>query len=194
MGQAIFANSSLPKNQTVLEGQSAVFACHIGTSEKFLSSIDIDYRTASGQSPQITCKDFDCSCEDDDCPITIQRKPMNFVRALTTYYYYDIQISDVTLNDSGSSVSCALWYDGAIQWKQEAWLTVHPKPLSSGTSDQSDEPNVQYTVAPILFVVVVAVVISLCGVFLVRWRNRRKRTILLMEPDRGIYIDSSIAA
>ncbi len=82
---------------------------------------------------------------------------------------------------------CSLVYDQNIQWKQQATLTVSPKPLSGERSDQSDE-NLKYIIpSTIVFVVVVAMVISVCSVVLVRWRKGRSVSHLLSDPDRGSY-------
>ena len=125
LGNAVlFANGSLPVNQTAQEGQDAVFQCTVKTlTSDFNSGVLIQYEPVNGTADPWQCVLFECACR-GSCRsrLSIQEDRMSTL----VEYNIEITIPNVVPADNGAVVSCLLLNNNVTQWRGDATLTVIP--------------------------------------------------------------------
>ena len=181
----LLPNVSLPEDQTVREGQSAQFFCHVASSEEtvtlqFSPFLSAAFLLRSPSSGTLTpC--FSCSfsrLEIGECRMTgepacagLQFSNTTSGLARARSHQLEAQWGQVGLNHSGSEVVCALAVSAVTQWTQTATLTVLPASPSPPPSDEREAGLL--ALASLVAVGVVAV--GVCAGVLVCWCKRHGR-------------------
>ena len=178
----LFANDSLPVNETVQEGADAVFECVMGASfsTAFSTGVHIQYELNGTVDPWL-CQGFECICR-GSCRSEISGRQVNSV-LLSKQYSYEIRVPSVVATENGALISCALLNDNVTQWRREATLTVVPTTLlatPTGDTPTVDAPTgdrLQYIVVAVVLVVVILIIGVAIAVLLILCMRHRRGTV-----------------
>ena len=135
----LFANGSLPVNQTAQEGQDAVFQCTVKTlTSDFNSGVLIQYEPVNGTADPWQCVLFECACR-GSCRsrLSIQEDRMSTL----VEYNIEVTIPNVVPADNGAVVTCLLLNNNVTQWRGDATLTVIPATVIPTTQSKGSYNN-----------------------------------------------------
>ena len=131
-------NTSLPLNTTVSAGQDAIFQCtytyaSIQDASEFLIKIDYPISAVSGNTTTIeTCSIYlslstPYNYTSDNCTMPPVKKVVTVSNSISSVVEYTLRIPKVTVDLSGSIVSCSVVKFSKphhLQWRTSAYLTV----------------------------------------------------------------------
>ena len=159
---SLLINELLPVDQEVEQGGTASFTCNVGFIVGNIPNLIaiFEWSPATGSDETVNCSLNDihthrslCHCPSCRFEVDATDTSQNPFRT----YHFTVRVPNVILSENGSTVACAVYSYGAVQWRKEAMLLVQP--VREGTQDERGKLWYTSSVAVLVVVGLVSAIV-----------------------------------